>query len=195
MRGRYAPMHSIPITRSSIEIALPKLALGLGKYEWLQAELPRRDPSRDHEYQRRFNSFYRVRRGSDWQRPFYRLLQEGKTRRLSFAVTLRELHQATGRVEASFASKLIATLDTSQPVIDSIVLRHLGLKLPASGPPSVRIDHIVTIHESLAARFAECLAAPIGGYLVARFRTLYPQAAITGVKMLDLILWQTRDAA
>jgi hypothetical protein len=44
-----------------------------------------------------------------------------------------ELHRTTGRCEASFASKLSATIGPTMPVIDSVVLRNLNLRLPPSG--------------------------------------------------------------
>lgn len=195
MRDRYADMSTIPLTRSGIDAVLPTLTSGLGKYGWLQAELALRDVSDDREYQRRFNGFYRVRRNSAWQRCFFGLLQNGKAEKPSLSATLLALHGATGRVEASFASKLVATLDTSQPVIDSVVLRHLRLRLPQHGQPLDRIASIVAVHESIAYHFAEYLAAPIGRYLVTRFRGLYPHVAVTEIKILDLLLWRTRDAA
>ena len=52
-----------------------------------------------------------------------------------FSLTLVELFAATGRIEASFASKLHATLHPNAPVTDSVVLENLGLRLPAVAVP------------------------------------------------------------
>jgi hypothetical protein len=111
-----------------------------------------------------------------------------------FAEVLDSLHRTTGRFEASFASKLLATIDPNMPVIDSVVLRNLNLRLPASGSRQ-RIARIQEIHSRLVTCFKEFLTTEMGRYLVERFRDEYPAANITEIKMLDLVLWQTRPNA
>src|SRR5688572_6861082 len=126
------PMQSLNLTSAHIRAALPRVAVGLTKYEWLQEQFPIRNVSKDAEYQKRFGGFYRVRRNSDWRCAFFQTLEQAKSSPVSFGEALRALYAATGRVEASFASKLIATLDPEQPVIDSVVFKNLGLKLPSA---------------------------------------------------------------
>jgi hypothetical protein len=77
------------------------------------------------------------------------------------------------------------------PVIDSIVLRNLNLRLPSSKSKQ-RIARIQQIHSGLVSCFKEFLTKDMGRHLVERFRTEYPTASITAVKILDLVLWQTR---
>ena len=81
--GRQDHMSEIELDRVAIDRALPHIRKGLQKYLWLQAELHSRNVSRDREFQRRFNGFYRVRRNSDWQRAFFGILERGKTRPVS----------------------------------------------------------------------------------------------------------------
>ena len=104
---------------------------------------------------------------------------------------LDALHSATDRYEASFASKLLATIDPDMPVIDSIVLRNLAVRLPAYGSDRRR-SRIVELHGQLLASLNGFLKTDVGRYLVERFRTAYPDADVTEIKMLDLVLWQTR---
>ena len=68
-------MTHIELDREGIDQALPRVLAGLQKYGWLQTELRRRDVSRDREYQKRFNGFYRVRRNAQWQQAFYTMLE------------------------------------------------------------------------------------------------------------------------
>ena len=109
-----------------IERALPRVECGAGEYRQLQSELRDRDVSRDHDYQRRFVGFYRVRRDARWRDAFFQMLQSCKSQPLTIEAVLHRLHEATGQVEASFASKLVATINPNLPVIDSVVLRNLG---------------------------------------------------------------------
>jgi hypothetical protein len=139
----------------------------------------------------RFNHFYRVRRGTDWQKKFYSLLEMQKHKTVSFADVLQALHQTTGRYEPSFASKLVATIRPDMPVIDSIVLRNLDLTLPGYHSRD-RAARLVQLYETLVSRFRAFLKTETGRYVIRRFREEYPGAKLSKVKMLDLVLWQTR---
>jgi hypothetical protein len=182
----------IQLDEARIEHVLPRVAVGLQKYRWLQAALHKRDVSRDPEFQLRFNGFYRVRRNAEWRYAFYDILEREKAKPPAFADVLLALYVATKRIEASFASKLAATIDPRNPVIDSIVLGNLGLRLPISGTISRRLEKCGEVHDFLTRLFSEYLSTEMGQYLVARFESSYPRSELTGVKMLDLVLWQAR---
>ena len=182
---------TINLTEETIDAAPSKLAPYLDAYLWLQTHRHACDVSSDASFRKRFNAFYKVRRGRDWQDKFYELLECRKGRASSFAEVLDALHSATGRYEASFASKLLATIDPDMPVIDSIVLRNLGVRLPAYGSDGRR-SRIVELHRRLLSSLTVFLKTDVGRYLVKRFRATYPEADVTEIKMLDLVLWQTR---
>lgn len=182
---------TITLTSAEIDAALPMIKKGLGHYLWLQAKRDACDLRADPEYRRKFNGFYKVRRGPAWQDRFYDLLERAKGTKPSFAEVLGALREATWRWEASFASKLVATVDPEQPVIDSVVLKNLGLKLPAHGSPN-RAERTAHLHRTLVTFFSEFLPTENGRYLVRRFREAYPDADITETKMLDFVLWKTK---
>jgi hypothetical protein len=188
------PTVTIRLTETDIEAALPRASVGLNKYLWLQAHRDTCDVRSNSEYRRRFNAFYRVRRGVDWQDKFYELLESKKGQTVPFTEVLEDLHRTTGRYEASFASKLLATIDPTMPVIDSIVLQNLNLRLPPSASTQ-RVARIGAIHSRLVVSFNEFLRTGLGRHLVQRFRSEYASADITEIKMLDLVLWQTRPHA
>lgn len=146
----------------------------------------------DPVFRKAFNGLYRVRRSATtWQPTFFSLMARAKSQGFNFARTLKELFDATGRVEASFASKRHATLHPSAPVIDSIVLENFRLKLPTANDPK-RLATVVDIHDVLAKSFANILATEDGKYLVRAFKSAYPEASVTDEKALDLVLWQIR---
>lgn len=87
------------------------------------------DVSTDTAFQKKFTSFYRVGRDDRWRREFYCLFEECKTvEALSFQYILQEMFNRTGRIEASFSSKLLATLNPQMPILDSIGSFHLKQK-------------------------------------------------------------------
>lgn len=110
---------------------------------------------------------------------------------MAFVDVLDRLHRTTNRYEASFASKLLAILDPDMPVIDSIVLRNLNLRLPAYTSKD-RVARMGQLHATLRSCFSDFLTTEAGRYLVERFCARYPNANISKVKMLGLVLWQTR---
>jgi hypothetical protein len=184
----------IQLTAREIDIAIPKVAEGLRKYMWLQsnvATMPRFYSS--PEFQRKFNGFYRVRRSLKWRTVFFNLMDRALRERLTFHTIVDLLLTATGRYEASFASKLFATLNPSAPVIDSVVVKKLGLRVPPAWVPN-RAAEILKLHNELAALYAQFLPSPNGHYLIQQFNAAYPAAvtAITAEKKLDLVLWQSR---
>jgi hypothetical protein len=86
-----------------------------------------------------------------------------------FADVLLALHVATGRIEASFASRLTVTIDLNKPAIHSVVLGNFGLRLPQCPALSRRMEQIVDLHDCLTHSFSEYLSTENGRYLVARF--------------------------
>lgn len=182
---------TINLTKTQIDTALPKVAKGLQQYVWLQTKRDASDLRSDPLFRRQFNHFYRVRRSKEWQDRFYELLESFKGTKVSFPDVFDALYRATGRCEASFASKLLATLDPNMPVIDSIVLGNLKLRLPPARSKD-RVSRIYQLHAKLLACFTDYLATEDGQYLVMRFRETYPGIDVSQIKMLDLVLWQTR---
>ena len=179
------------ITDERVDTALAKVEKGLGDYRWLQARIGEVDVSKDAAFQRKFNAFYRVRRDEKWRKAFYRLLQNGKAEGITFAAALQKLRRATGRIEASFASKLVATLDPSMPVIDKFVLKNLGLRLPKHSA-SDRERKMVAVYERLCATYCQLVASEVGRRICEKFCALYGEVGIKEVKMIDLVLWQMR---
>lgn len=169
------------------------MAAGLEKYCWLQAVLGTRNVARDREFQTTFNAFYRVRRNEAWRAAFCDLLEQEKYNRRPFAEVLCALHAVTGRAEASFASKLVASVDPDLPVIDSFVLRNLGLRLPRAGAIECRLRRVVELYDQIQQLFSEYLDSDVGRRLVMSFEQAYPNRGLTPVKMLDLVLWQARS--
>jgi hypothetical protein len=187
-------MAVIPLTKEKIDsaLALPKLGKAVETYLHLQNDLRRLDVSVGRPFQRKFSGYYRVRRGAEWQRHFYGLLEKYKATGVSFVRVLVELHEATGRMEASFSSKLVGSIHPDLPIIDSVVLKHLDLRLPLKGAEN-RAARINEIHKALITKFADFLDTDDGKYLTRRFRDTHGTATITEVKMLDFVLWVTRE--
>uniref|UniRef100_UPI0035C75EA3 hypothetical protein n=1 Tax=Sphingobium yanoikuyae TaxID=13690 RepID=UPI0035C75EA3 len=125
---------------------------------------------------------------------FYELFEDEKSRSdRNFERVLTALHNATGRIEASFASKLHATIDPHMPVYDSWVRLNMSLKA-RSGPAQLRVPALCADYESIASSYAWIMGQPDYAHVRAAFDDALPDLRDIGdVKKVDLLLWQSRS--
>jgi hypothetical protein len=180
------------LRREEIQTALGQLEDGLDRYVWLQRHVGLCDVSRDEDFQTRFNGFYRVRRGFSWRADYFALMESAKATGIEFPTALKEINRRTGWIEASFASKLVATVDPSTPVIDRFVLENFGLKLPRWGL-SDRESKTVDVYHNLRGAYRELFQSPTGTMIRELFELRFPHAGITELKKIDLVLWKIRS--
>ena len=175
-------------------IDIGALRRGVEKYVAIQESFPRVDVSQDPAFQRSFNGFYRMRqRPANFYPTFFGLLELSKTEETTFEQILRCLHQQTGRVEASFASKLYATRYPEKPIIDQYVVANLNLRRPPMYARSaVRIEGWIRLYDALVGWYEQYLPSADGRRLVADFDRVVPHTTISEVKKVDFMLWQTR---
>ena len=179
------------LSEDEIDEALTKVEAGLNSYCWIQDNLGRCDVSTDRGFQRRYTGFYRIRRDETWLNVYYEMMEEAKKRGISFPEALDRLQEQTGAIEASFASKLVATLDPNKPVIDKHVLENFGLRLPYHYVAD-RKTQTIHVYIKLCEEYERLMASPLGKRMCSKFAEKYPQAYVTDVKKIDLILWQKR---
>jgi len=177
------------VSDADVDGALPKIAEGLKKYCWLQANL---NPL-GMEFQQNFKGFYKVRRDEQWCEWYFGLMEESNRNRMSFKIVLNRLWLKTGWIEASFASKLVATLEPQLPVIDKFVLKNLNMRLPYFSK-SDREHETVEVYKQLCAKYDELLASAKGRMICKKFQRKYRDSEITEVKMIDLVLWKIRES-
>ena len=180
------------MTEQDIDIALRKVEKGLRKYCWIQEHLHRHDVNTAREFQKAFNGFYRIRRNAEWQEVYYGLMEKAKAEPSDFPHVLSELRRKTGNLEASFASKLVATLQPDRPILDQFVLKHFHLHLPKHYEGD-RETKTLRVYEQLMSKYVSFLSSPVAQSICNRFSAMYPWANITDIKKVDLVLWQTRE--
>ena len=181
----------ITLTKTQIDTALSEIASPLAKYCYLQTFLREIDVSRDKTFQKKYSGFYHIRhRNRAWKKFYFSLLERSKFHPLSFSDVLNAIHRKTGRVEASFSSKLVATIDLSMPVIDKFVLQNANLVLPVYGEN--RIERVELLYETLREKIDNFSHSENGVYLVDSFLRRFPCCHITKTKMIDFVLWKIR---
>ena len=172
--------------------ALPKIRPGLYSYLELMRMFPNVDVSVDTNFQKKFNGFYKMRqRPRSWYELYFDLMQTLRNEETSFGCILKVLHERSGRMEASFCSKMLATIDPSKPVIDRYVLENVGLKMPYYSSKN-RFGKLLEIYDKLCAWYENVLRSDEGVSVIDMFDDMYGDQGITDLKKIDLVLWQIR---
>ncbi len=163
-------------------------SLGLDRY----AEIMAGDPM-SPDFQRTFNGYYRIRRNEAWRRQYYALFAKARSEGFSFAQIITELYQLTGNVEASFSSKMLATIDASKPIWDQYVLQNLGLEL-AGKTQEEKLQNAVALYDQIEKMYADYLTTDEAQSSITAFDQLLPDYAwISDTKKIDCLLWSKRE--
>lgn len=182
----------ISFSRAQIDHALLRLDDGVARYTSLQARLPIVNATVDERFQTDYNYYYKVRRNRNWRRNYFDILEANKSRSIGFEEVFNEIFERTGCVEASFASKLVATINPDLPVIDRFSLKNAGLTLPHYTHENRRVI-IVSRYEALTQYVRTFERSMSGKYLKRQFTLRYGGRGITVTKMIDFVLWQIRE--
>lgn len=148
------------------------------------------DVSADADFQRTFNYFYQVRRDESWRKEYYVLFEKMKhAQDISFPAIITELYHSTGKLEASFSSKMLATLDPSEPIWDSRVCTLLDLKVTGKTKEE-ELQNIIALYSRLENWYVEFLQTDNAKECIAKFDKLLPKYTwLSGTKKIDYLLW------
>lgn len=148
--------------------------------------------SQDREFQKRYNGFYKVRqKKKEFYDVYYKIMEKGKGKDITFEEVLLELYNELGSVEASFSSKLISTLDCKYPIWDSYVLKNLNIKAPRCGCKD-RLRKTIETYNILCQWYDEFLICNEGIDIINKFNSMYP-CDISNTKKIDFLLWNIRQ--
>lgn len=163
--------------------------LGLKHYAEIMKRVRETDVSKDADFQRVFNGFYKVRRNEEWRKCYYQLFEKMKTEYATFEDILDSLYKSTGRIEASFASKMLATLHPNQPIWDKYVIHNLELEVSEKS-----LDVAVDVYEKMVEWYGQYIRSLNGQQCIKKFDKILPGYAwISDVKKVDYFLWGLRN--
>ena len=163
----------------------------LENYSYIISTCRCTDVSRDEVFQRKFDHFYRVRRNSTWRQIYFRLFEGNKKNAcITFEDILRSIYERTGRIEASFSSKMLATLNPEMPIWDSIVLAKLGMKPILNLEKEERMKKTVEMYNAIIEWYEKFNRTPEAQRYVEAFDCAFPEYKnFTKTKKIDFLIW------
>jgi len=173
--------------------AIKKAEKGISQYLEIMSLLGEVDVSKNQRFQKRFNSFYRVRqRKPNWYKSYYEFLEENKNNKITFNKTLDHFKSELGRYEPSFSSKLVATINPNKPVWDIYVLKNTGHKAPSYSSKS-KFEDAKSAYKSIEEWYKEFLKTGEAKKIINSFNEVIKEHdKITDLKKVDFVLWQMR---
>ena len=174
---------------ATIKRTLPTVGKGLDKYIKIMDEFRKCDVSQDLEFQRTYKGFYRMRqRTPEFYKCYFDYMEAHKSSNITFSNVLSFLYESTSRIESSFSSKMLATINPEMPVWDVNVLSNLSIHPPRSYHKE-RLKATIDTYSVLLGWYTMYTETQNAREVIGVFDTIYPGTKITNVKKIDLALW------
>ena len=168
-------------------------SMGFDKYKQIMETVRKTNVSTDLDFQRAFNAFYRVRRNAEWRKTYYDLFETSKNSTPSFESIIRTMYEATGNIEASFSSKMLATINPEMPIWDRYVVQNLCLEMRGKTKED-QLKCAVGLYDQMTSWYNDFLQTENGRECIAQFeRTLPGYVWMSDVKKIDFYLWSIRN--
>jgi len=168
----------------------------LENYDYIIRQYKTTDISTDLDFQRKYTYFYKIRRNAEWRKKYYAFFEKSKYNSdINFEFILRSIFELTGRIEASFASKLLATIKPEMPIWDSIVLSKLHIKPSQNPDQQERLKETIAIYGSICSWYNRFQLTDENRDFISAFDAAFPDFThFSRVKKIDFLIWGSKDS-
>lgn len=151
------------------------------------------------QFRKKYNGYFRVIfRSQEWYNQYYDLMTSQRENPRTFSELIQILYPFSGNIEASYVSKLMATVDPSLPIWDQHVLRNLQLqeawRNTQGNEFEQRLESANAIYENIRNWYSNYLESNEGQLCIQRFNEALPDYSnvISNTKKIDYFLWSMR---
>lgn len=148
------------------------------------------------DYQENYANYYRMSRmDENWRTAYFRYMQKQVVNSdITFEEILTQISSVPHKrdnnsrktIDASFASKMLATLNSNYPIWDSHVAKVVGIRYQTR-----TVKDYVEIYNELTENIHAFLQTTNGAMCVEEFDKMFPNFTdISPVKKIDLYLWK-----
>ena len=168
-------------------------SMGFEKYKHILEIVQKTDVSTDLDFQRSFNGFCRVRRNAEWRKAYYDLFERVNKSNPSFEYIIRTMYEATGNIEASFSSKMLAMINPEMPIWDRYVVQNLCLNMKGKTKED-QLKCAINLYDQMISWYDGFLQTENGRECISEFDRILPGYVwMSDVKKIDFYLWSIRD--
>lgn len=166
--------------------------MAFDKYQYIMEHVRTVDVSADKKFQRTFNGFYKIRYSKDWTEFYYQYFEQVKKGTPTFEDIITYLYDQFGRVEASFSSKMLATIVPEKPIWDQYVLQNLKLELKDTIREE-KLKQAIFLYDEIEEWYDSYLKTRNAIESIQIFDAMFPDAKwLSNTKKIDYILWSKR---
>ena len=175
---------------------------GLETYKYIMDNFKSIDLSGDDdnakEFRTKYRGYYRVRRNDDWSKLYFGFFENNKNNNdITFNQIIDYCYNnmktnkgAKNPVEASFSSKMLATINPEKPILDSRVLENMGLTIPVYLKSDKKLERAKAVYEIIDDRYKAYSRTPESDTVVSIFNEMFPDyTELTKTKKIDFFLW------
>lgn len=125
-------------------------------YNQIMDNIKTQNVSNNEKFQKVYNKYYGLNVSTDdtYKEKYYQYMEEIKNKKdISYEKVIRSLKEKTGRVDYSFASKLLHTINQEMPILDKHLMRLLGFALKERGTDDERIAYYIDVHKTVKEEY------------------------------------------
>ncbi|HPK67504.1 MAG TPA: hypothetical protein PLL42_01860 [Bacilli bacterium] len=170
-----------------------KIQSGAAKYDFLMNRFLETDVSKDDEFRRKFTGFYKIRRSKTlFLNKYYNLMESLKGNPVAYSKIIKEVSSFQNAIEASFSSKMLATLNPDMPIWDRYVLENIGIKAPQQYRKTINV--CIEIYSEIVKWYKNFMNTQDSREMLFAFNKKLPEYKhFSDIKKIDLMLWQKRS--
>ena len=151
------------------------------------------------EYQKNYDAFYKIRRDENWRKTYFDFLEKNKNNKnITFEKIITYLYNnAEGKnIEASFSSKMLATINQNKPIWDSHVLEYIfdedRIKEYENKKNTEKLEEAIKIYKAIEEKYKEYLNDKKIKKVIKQLRKILKEEKLSDTKILDYIIWTQR---
>lgn len=176
------------------DINWENIAIGVDKYLLIMKGLHEVNISsiKGESFRKQYCNFYRMnRRSKEFKTCYFKIFENLKIKNADdFDLVIDKISETTNRIEASFSSKMVASINANKPLLDSIILNNLEIKFPKHSS-SERSIKIKLIYKELEDNYQNFLKTKSAKNWLNLFDKKIGKFNISNTKKIDFIIWQT----
>jgi hypothetical protein len=160
------------------------------EYEWLLEHI---ELAGQAGYQRRFRDYWRMnaaRLGREFYEMYFAKLAEALGVEIELGSLVRDLRaSAKGRLQCSFATKLLHTANPELPIYDSLVAGFYGFEPAGNGLPEEKLRRLLEFYAFLKAEQVRVVEGGLLRPAMEAFRERFRPVRFTEQKVVDSLIW------